>query len=160
MQYYWKGILHFFGANSRHGTHSPFVYRLADEVIYKPKKVAHPFVLAMPEGFNPFYRPLLNDLLHAMAQPALTTLSAYKNQSAILVDFANDTIEDLLVALQKGIVLVVDEPFKDARHSSWWEQLVQDPNTTVAMDLFHFGILLHREEQRKAYFRLRYPYWR
>jgi len=159
MRYYWKGIQHFFGANSRHGTHSPFVYRLADEVIYKPKGETS-LGLAMPIGFTPFYTPLLADLLNFMQLTGVTSLTDSGKESAILVDFGKDTVESLLAALQKGSVLIVDEPFLDKGHERLWKELINNPATTVVMDLFHFGILLHREGQRKEYFRLRYPYWR
>ena len=159
MRYYWKGIQHFFGANSRHGTHSPFVYRLTEEVIYTPKAKRNA-TLAMPAGFSPFYTPLLSDLLHFMEIDSLKSLKDYQPHSAILVDFNHDNIDALLAALENGAVLVVDEPFKEGQRKLLWEQLVKNTSVSVAMDFFHFGILIHREGQRKEYFRLRYPYWR
>ena len=159
MRYYWKGIQHFFGANSRHGTHSPFVYRLTEDVIYTPK-AKRKTTLAMPVGFSPFYTPLLSDLLSFMEIDSLNSLKDYQPQAAILVNFNQDNAEALLAALEKGAILVVDEPFKDAERTLLWEQFVKMASVTVAMDLFHFGILIHREGQRKEYFRLRYPYWR
>src|SRR5690606_3191570 len=36
MRYYFDYIYHFLVSNSRHGTHSPFVYALTEKVIYNP----------------------------------------------------------------------------------------------------------------------------
>ena len=159
MRYYWKGIQHFFGANSRHGTHSPFVYRLTEDVIYTPKAKRNA-TLAMSAGFYPFYTPLLSDLLHFMEIDSLNSLKDHQSNTAILVDFTKDNAEALLAALEKGAVLVVDEPYLDAERTLLWKQFVENASVTVTMDFFHFGVLLHREGQRKEYFRLRYPYWR
>ena len=39
MQFYLKYLRHYLISHSRHGTHSPFVYKLVDEVLYRKPTV-------------------------------------------------------------------------------------------------------------------------
>jgi len=159
MRYYWDLIKHFFVSNSRHGTHSPFVYGLASNVIYQ-NSLAQPAKVNWPRDYNPSYRQLLSDILAYLNVGRLSELPPENAAKALWVDLqALDTVE-LLSAVRDGKILVVHEPFKTSATKKKWEELIKAEEVTVSINLFHFGLLLYREGQRKENFVLRYPFWR
>lgn len=156
MRYYWELIRHFLTANSRHGTHSPFVYALAEKVVYaKAGTTTSPNVIPANLSFR--YRCLLHDLLSALDVGQMDIYPHSLHGQAVWVDLNMVSREDLIPLLSKGTAVIVHEPYQS---KSKWQDLIADPAVVVSIDLFHFGILLHRTEQRKENFRLRYPYWR
>lgn len=159
MRYYWDLIRHFFVSNSRHGTHSPFVYGLASHVIYNGSRVkAHS--VKVPPGFNPKYRSLLLDILTYMNVEELGYLGKLDNAEAQFVDLRNIAADKVAEAVRVGKVIVVHEPFQTRETKRIWTKLKQSADVVVAINLFHFGLLMYRKEQRKENFDLRYPFWR
>lgn len=159
MRYYWDLLYHFFRANSRHGTHSPFVYKLADEVIYA-KVLPSSLPAGMPEGFAPGYQALLQNCLGFLGLDALSLYPTNHLQKAVCLNLNLVEQRQVLDLLRLGHIVVVDEPYRTQKTKTVWQDLCQDSAVLVSIDLFHFGILLNRDEQRKEYFRLRYPYRR
>ncbi|WDF68016.1 hypothetical protein PQ465_17175 [Sphingobacterium oryzagri] len=156
MRYYWELAKHFLRANSRHGTHSPFVYRLADKVIYAKAGDSAGRVI-LPPVFPVRYRQLMHDLLVAMNIEMLETFSGQVGSAAIWVPLNAGALHELLEQVAGGTVVIVHEPYRARRK---WRALIADPTIIVSIDLFHFGILMTRAAQRKENFELRYPYWR
>lgn len=159
MRYYWDLIWHFFISNSRHGTHSPFVYELASRIIYQVSRVSPPLVKA-PVDFNPKYRNLLLEILDYIRVEELAYLHASGHEDALLVDICETPAERILEAIGNGKIIVVDEPFRSRQSKRVWKRLIQSSEVVVSINLFHFGLLMRREGQRKEDFRLRYPFWR
>lgn len=61
--------------------------------------------------------------------------------------------EVILPLIDAGKIIVFHEPYKQKRQ---WKKLIADQRVTVSINLFHFGILLKRDGQRKQDFLLRY----
>src|SRR5690606_31069785 len=72
MRYLISYVWHYLVSHSRHGTHSPFVYALADQVIYNPNYNITRFV-KFPEGFNAPYITLLGKILDFWGIDQLST---------------------------------------------------------------------------------------
>ncbi|TDS15963.1 hypothetical protein B0I21_102280 [Sphingobacterium paludis] len=155
MQYYVDLVKHFIIANSRHGTHSPFVYGLADQVIYKKANLGS-VAVSFPSSFSWRYRKLLGAMLSHMGVNTLTTLYSEQPGAAIWIDPRHDPMANLFDLLEAGKIIIVHEPY---RSKQLWNQWNADPRVIVSIDLFHVGLLLQRDGQRKENFLLRYPYW-
>ena len=159
MRYYWDLIWHFFVANSRHGTHSPFVYDLASCVIYSVSR-SKTNKVEVPSDFNPKYRSLLLGILNHMDVKELGYLDQSDHEEALFTDLRNTSANKISKAVRRGKVIIVHEPFQTRKTKRIWQQLVQSADVVVSINLFHFGILIYRKEQRKENFQLRYPFWR
>ena len=159
MRYYWDLIRHFFVSNSRHGTHSPFVYDLASHVIYNVSRLKIDTV-TVSSDFNPTYRSLLLAILTHMDVKELGYLGQLGQAEALFADLRSNTVDEIAQAVRQGKVIVVHEPFRTRKTKRIWQQLVQSTDIVVSINLFHFGILMYRKEQRKENFQLRYPFWK
>ena len=157
MRYYWDMICHFLVSNSRHGTHSPFVYGLASRVIYHASRL-HPQTMSAPSHFNPSYKNLLFAMLTYMQVEELDYLGQSVQAKALLADLQSHSVDEIIDAIRQGKVIVVHEPFRTRKTKQIWQTLIQSEDIVVSINLFHFGLLLHRTEQRKENFRLRYPF--
>lgn len=147
---------HFFISNSRHGTHSPFVYALAEQVLYKNKPEER-FPVVFPPGLYPHYGSLLQEILSFWEIGELQRLPLSGAADAVWVNLRNDLVREVSEVIAQGTLVVVHAPY---RSKELWKQVAEDEGVTISIDLFHFGLLLRREGQRSEKFKLRYPFWR
>ncbi|MGN0002032.1 MAG: hypothetical protein ACI35V_01230 [Sphingobacterium composti] len=138
MVYFLKKLTHYITANSRHGTHSPFVYALADELIYN-KNIRRS-------------KSLIEDVVQYYVSRGIS------QDKFIITDFNSQDIVDLAKLQEEYFMLFVKNiHHTDTEHK--WEQMQKDERFVVLIDLFEFGIVCKRKEQPKEYFKLRYPYF-
>lgn len=233
---------HRFAAKTRHGTHSPFVYKLADEVIYdfSSKKVYEEIeahrkkLLNDDKTANHFNKQTKNGLrsarllqlvfrLVAYHQPkqlielgtdlGITTaylakacadtsvlklvdtqemaISTQQNLATIGVknvtlefgkleeifkitiaktktldlvyvggkntkDFALTIFNLCLTKANEDTVLIFDQIYWSEEMQSAWQTIKNNPQVTVTIDLFWFGLVYFRKGQAKEHFKLRY----
>ena len=153
MRYYWKLILHFLNSNSRHGTHSPFVYKLADEVIY-----AKSFGSVIPS--EPKSISLMKDIASYFRLPIVSIGHQELKDSVCYLSLADVTVEELSILQHQRFMLFITDLYTDAFVETKWQQIKQSSAFVVTIDLFHFGIICYRTEQPKEHFILRFPYWK
>ncbi|PRD52721.1 hypothetical protein [Sphingobacterium gobiense] len=161
MRYYWDLIRHFFIANSRHGTHSPFVYDLAVNAVYAVSSV-YTHHVNVPLGLKPRYKKLLLRILERMEKKEVAYFQKATDADVLWVDLKETSmpVPNIIEAVRQGKVIIVHEPFQTIKTKRLWQQLVQSKDVVVSINLFHFGLLMYRKEQQKENFRLRYPFWR
>lgn len=153
MRHLYDYIYHFLISNSRHGTHSPFVYALADQVIYQ-KDYERKGEVAVPASIPAHQKELIKNILSFWGIAKLgddwndVEAEAYWLEKLPALDDA------LFQVLTSGKPLFVKNPYS-RQNRAHWRHLLQKKEVTVSINLFHFGILLHRPVQHKEDFLLR-----
>ena len=159
MRFYFAYLKHYVLANSRHGTHSPFVYKLADEAIYaKQNSCAADFTVAdlVPRA----YRNVLKPILLSLGYTALVGLDKEISESSQVARYVEaKEVQELesVVSPLKAAAVVVGGIYESPEARLQWKALQAHADVTVAIDLFFFGLLFKRAGQHKENFRLRYP---
>ena len=157
LRFYLDWMVYFVKANSRHGTHSPFVYRLVDEVIYPKRKVGEP---------GNRVKRLIARLIDRF-QPAVVYHTVDEGQlPASPVDFvvvncndgrgAETRIEALWPLLHQNSVLVLVGHYRNKRAKRQWKAIEGRAEATVTIDLFRMGLVFFRAGQAKENFKIRY----
>jgi len=136
------------------------VYALADKAVYRCPRVECSEKTVVPNGFAPRYLPLLRDVLAHLSMDELADFRPDAQAPALLVDLDRVSIDAVTEAISAGKTIIVHEPFGTRAAKRIWQKLVREKSVTVSVNLFHFGILLRRDGQRKEDFSLRYPFWR
>lgn len=117
-------------AKDRHGIHSPFVYKLIDEC-----------------------------LLVCNGKPIDEKLSSYFAAERLI--WLNDTAPQqwptLISSLASGEIVAIPKIHLTKIHSDNWNKLVMHPSIKMSIDLFHYGLLISRNEfKEKQHFVLKY----
>lgn len=151
MQYLWRLFFHFFSSNSRHGTHSPFVYSMADEVIYAKSKRTN---------VSNKQKLLLSDIAAYFEVDYVSSPLEIGNDKALIIENGMEDVEQLVTIQQQFRYLVIPDIYRDNRRKLLWESICRDSRFIVCIDLFYYGLVFYRKEQPKELFKLRFPYWR
>lgn len=152
MCFFLKSILHFFVSNSRHGTHSPFVYALTDAVIYTEKKelkVGQTKDDALIEEILNYYN----------LSKETTNLSRAEGRTALVVSIAAIEGEEIGDLLSRFELIIVKDIHQSKYFNRQWERVCKSHKVIVSIDLLHFGMLCYRSGQTKEHFKLRFPFW-
>lgn len=143
MRYWYDLIWHYVSSNSRHGTHSPFVYKLADEVIYNKENSCH---AKETSGIDN-----LIEAMHSFFQQEI-------GGNISCLDIHSVTLEEILSLYEVSSVIFLKNIYDCKESKVKWSALRADQNILVTIDLFYFGVVFCRKEQPKENFKLRFPY--
>lgn len=147
--YYFR---HFLIARSRHGTHSPFVYRLAKEVIYKKKDG----IWNLPSSYQA--------LIHKVADYYESNIVFNTKETGLYLAYqcsiAETAREELAFLQYQYRFIIMTHLYSTKENYRKWRDIQSDQRFVVCVDLFHFGIIFFRKKQPKQTFRLRYPFWK
>lgn len=169
---YWR---HYFLSHSRHGTHSPFVYKLVDEVIYRKELIDN--VSALPGPIRKANKveqkkyALVNRLLKAFIydqfsywanepQDGYANLlqqqcGRYAYRHIYYID--RDNLElNFLNDIQDRDMLIINEPHRSESREAYWDEIKKDERVVVTIDLYRMGLVFFRKEQRKENFLIRF----
>lgn len=150
--YVWYGFRHFWASNSRHGTHSPFVYKLTEDVIYKsPKK---------KDKSERKSRRLLNEIAGYFGVEYTFSQEGKGENMALCLEGPTMQIDELASAQHCYCFIVLLDIYKGQRNRDYWQAICRDRRFVVTIDLFFFGLLFFRTEQPKQHFILRFPFWK
>lgn len=175
MLYYLKSLRHYLVSHSRHGTHSPFVYRLVDEVLYRNPTVEE--LNAVPLFYKTTGKKAMEKYLFLerllrtfafesfkisakVAQEDLISLfeQIRSSDSARVIHYL-DTDEDYLAILDhidEYDILIIEEPHLSKNQEKQWDILKKAEQVVVTIDLFHLGLVFFRKGQRKENFVIRF----
>lgn len=152
MRFLYKKIHHFFSSNSRHGTHSPFVYKLADELIYKEMPAADAVRFKSNRLISEIASYYDKVLSYSLEQKGPDKILIIEAKNVVDLDIENQ-IEDYFMIILKDI-------YKIKKTEQCWNLFRNNPNITITIDLFYFGVIMKRKEQPKENFKLRFPFWK
>lgn len=143
-------IWHWLSANSRHGVHSPFVYRLVDEVIYGTQT---PEQTLLPESLqkqSPKVQALLLRVLQAHHSPIDFT------KVPIITAQNLHTIADELAQATPNTLVVMVDIYTSPEIKNHWKKMQANAAVTATIDLFYVGLVYFREGQAKEDFKIRF----
>ena len=155
LRFYFDWLKHFIVANSRHGTHSPCVYRLVDEVIYADRQ---------PDEPGDKVQRLIGRLIRRFEPEQIYAPGGHVDPGPV-VDFAvidghsreknpQAEVDTLWPRFHPGSVLVLTGCHDHAK--ALWLSLKARPDVTVTIDLFHVGLVFFRKGQAKENFIIRF----
>ncbi|MCL7988083.1 hypothetical protein M8998_09065 [Sphingobacterium sp. lm-10] len=156
---FFQQLIHFLRANSRHGTHSPFVYALADQAVYRSSLPDSKEL----EGLHKIplrYRQVLWRLLGYWNKKKVYASEEEQSLGDVCFIKAEELSKKIICQhLNDKVLIVVDGIYRSKRTRHAWRCAQQENQVTVSIDLFHFGVLISRSGQVKENFTLRYPFW-
>lgn len=157
LRFYVDWLTHFLVANSRHGTHSPFVYRLVDNVVYGRLQVGEPrdkrtrLIARLIDWFQP-------DTVYDMRideHPPISRID-FVVADCVHAETLVTQLDRLWPRLHTQSVFVLLGCHRTAGANLLWQSIKNRPEVTVTIDLFDIGLVFFHSGQAKEDFKIRY----
>ncbi len=131
---------HYIFANTLHGTHSPFVYKFLEDVVYQPNII----------------RKKKNDQL------VVRIINSREKGKVLVIDESINPNQLFDYYLMKSAI--TDEQsifvFTDIRRNgerfAAWEKIISDSKNNISIDFFDIGILFFDQKKPKEHFNIYY----
>jgi hypothetical protein len=159
-------------SNSLHGTHSPFVYKFLEDVVYNTNAI-HSDTIYLNDQMNRSKK--YNDLLIRMVDYfKISSVLSSKNLSVqefkqtinsidainLLIlnkaEFTYEIFEHSLSKVNECSIIVVEGIRSTDEHLNHWKKIQADQRAIVTIDLFEIGIVFFRTQQPKENFLIDY----
>lgn len=131
---------HYIFANTLHGTHSPFVYKFLEDVVYQPNI----------NGKNK-HEQLVERIIN------------WREKGKVLVVDESTKTDYLLDYYFKECALADDQTifvFSDIRKNgerfAAWKKIISDSKNNISIDLFDIGVLFFDQKKPKEHFNIYY----
>ncbi|MBS1616710.1 MAG: hypothetical protein JST06_11405 [Bacteroidetes bacterium] len=146
-------------ALSRHGIHSPFVYRFVEEAL-RPALPATAFQ-AFREADNTGYRSDTLELL-ARCSHFLQQESQQEEACYLILKGTPEAIRqaafEYIPQLSEGFCLLIPYIHDSPARAAVWKELVADKRINLSIEIWQLGLLFFRGDfQEKQHFVLRRP---
>lgn len=158
-------------SNSLHGTHSPFVYKFLEEVVYKNTSVdTDKYYLKSVSNSKKYNELLLRMIqyfkIHSIVECNNISESDFKEKinnlnviELLILDVSeiNYTLyEHSLKKINECSVFVIDGIRSSDHQLNFWKKIQSDHRAIVTIDLFEIGIVFFRTQQPKENFLIDY----
>ncbi|MGK6351895.1 hypothetical protein [Parapedobacter sp. DT-150] len=155
LRFYIDRLTHLLSSNTRHGTHSPFIYRLVDEVLYAKRQVGEPadkvkrLTMRLIDRFKPQH---VYELGAALPEAPVDFVIADGSDAACI----RHELDRLWPTFHPGSVLLVEGIYRNAEMKRLWRAIQTKPQVTVTVNLFHAGLAFFHKGQAKEDFKIRH----
>ncbi len=151
-------------SKNEHGVHSPFVFSYVTQCLYSKQKFDQDKtadVLLKSIGYFNIKTLYINENpdFEELVKAQYPDIRPSENTVDLLFTKHLDAygLDRLLSSgkLHNDSMVLIDSIHEDPESEQEWKDLIESPNISVSMDLFHCGVLFVRKEQVKEHFTIR-----
>ena len=161
--YFSQYAYYYLTATNKHGVHSPFVFQLVTEVI-RTKKIYYnrgkkhiALISRILSHFKP--KSIVEIGSCELFKKSMIYYQGFQNTNRDLVDFiyiqkaTKETLNRALKYMHNDSVLVINNLHQTKAE---WKFLQNHPKVNVTINLFYFGLIFLREQQKEQHFTIRF----
>lgn len=154
-------------STNQHGVHSPFVYSLVTQCFYKRRKYKpygnwskkERLLYRLLKYFQPqSFLEVSERSVLGVFNLGLPVHKEVKSESYDFVYFDRPSLqhfERLLPTKQNDSIWVINHIYNDPKAQQIWQTIKENPEVTVTVDTYYYGLLFFRKEQQKEHFVIR-----
>ncbi len=149
-------------SKNQHGIHSPFVFDFVTKGLYQRQKNQRNVNLNSSDlAFSKAEEKLLIKILNYFQiedefnKIINSTKTSGDNYKILFYNGLNDFNVDYLKPYSPGEIIIIRRIHQSKESEEKWQEIINFKSARVTMDLFYFGLVFFRKEQRKEHFIIR-----